>query len=70
MLWAKLRQLEARCHVRLESKFRHPGGLIWTLTIQPHEGGDAIVVERPDITDAVREGLSRAESSNLIPNQT
>lgn len=67
MLWEKLKQLEKTCHVRVESLFRQVGGLVWKVTIQAHDGREPIVVEQPDITEAVREGVARAEREGFMP---
>jgi hypothetical protein len=68
MLWEQIKQLEGTCDVEIKSRMDGSGVLIWQVIIEPRADGTPIVVERPDITEAVREGLTRAKSAGLHPH--
>jgi hypothetical protein len=64
-LWAKLSALEKKCFVRLESFLdKGGGGLRWRILIQSKDG-ETIVVERPEVKDAVNDAVTQAEKAGL-----
>lgn len=64
--WNRLRELEGKCEVRIESYLKPPPDrLAWRITIQP-AGGQAIVIERPDISEAARDAVKKAQEMGLI----
>jgi hypothetical protein len=68
MLWQKLKQLESHCDVKIESALAKSGALSWRVSIAPRDAAaKPIIVERPDITDAVADGLAQAERSGWLP---
>jgi hypothetical protein len=65
MLWAKLKEVERCCVVRLESVLNPSrDGIKWRITIQPKAGTESpIVVERVEIKDAVADAMTMVEAA-------